>query len=161
MYCRCELSLYFKVNNVYHILSNNDNDKLNYTIYNELHLIKVKAECDCQLKKYKKFMTISKFALITKLKLFEENNSNNSQIMKDLEKYKKNYEELNKKNLYLQKEVEKLGKLEEIKNHGAAKFEDFYDIVIHIVRKSLIITKKNKIKKKQKKKNKKWNLIRI
>ena len=132
IYCKCQLSVYYKVNNIYHILSNNDYDKLNYTIYDELYLIKVKAECDCELKKYKDFMSISKFALITKLKLLEENNESNLQTKIELEEYKKKYEELNKKNLLLQKEVEKLGKLDEIKNHGTAKFEDFYDIVIDI-----------------------------
>ena len=132
LYCKCELCLYFKANNIYRIISTNDNDKLNYTIYNELYLIKVKAECDCELRKYKDFMSISKFALITKLKLFEENNSNTIQTKKELEELKKKFEELNKKNLFLQKEVEKLGKLEEIKNHGTAKFEDFYDIIIDI-----------------------------
>ena len=115
--CRCQLSVYHKLNNKYKLLSPFEESKL---MYDELYLIKIKKKCDCEFQKYGNYLTITKFDIVTKLKYCEEN----------YEKTRKELEEVEQKMKDLQIENDNLKKTEEIKNNS--KVEDFYDIVIDI-----------------------------
>ena len=76
--CQCLLYLYSKTSkffskNVYQLLSDTDQIQLkDYSTYDELYLIKADAVCDCEYKKYTKYMNMSKFDLINIIKGLEK-----------------------------------------------------------------------------------------
>ena len=110
--CKCQISVYYKDNNKYHLIRP---DTMKLKANTELYIINIKPQCDCEFEDYKENLTIPKFDLFTKLKIFESE-------MKRLE-------DSNKK---LTEENIKLRKANELKYHINPKFEDFYDIVIDI-----------------------------
>ena len=110
--CKCQISVYYKDNNKYHLIRP---DTMKLEANTELYIINIKPQCNCEFEDYKENLTIPKFDLFTKLKIFESE-------MKRLE-------DSNKK---LTEENIKLRKANELKYHINPKFEDFYDIVIDI-----------------------------
>ena len=44
-YCKCTLFVYYKVSNIFYLLSSDDNQKLNKSKHDELYLIKINCEC--------------------------------------------------------------------------------------------------------------------
>ena len=121
--CECQLAVYFKTNDKYQIISSFNYTKL---LHDELYLIKIKDQCNCEYKNYNKYMSNSKYDIISKLKAkVEKNESNNSKLREEL----KEIEKINKK---LQEENEKLKKTEEIKQFIKDDVENFYDIIIDI-----------------------------
>ena len=107
--CICMLKLYYKRNsNSYHILSNDENQRINEFDYSKLYLIKVKNKCDCEYKGYYQYMILEKLDIITKLK---------------------NKEELYYKNLI---KINKLKKEDELKDLKDPLPENFYDIIIDV-----------------------------
>ena len=105
--CKCMMKLYYKINS-YHILSNDENQKIKDFNYLNLYLIKVKDKCNCEYKGYYQYMIMDKFDIITKLKCKEE-------------LYYKNLEKINK-----------LNKEDELGNIEGPSPENFYDIIIDI-----------------------------
>jgi len=105
--CKCMMKLYYKINS-YHILSNDENQKIKDFNYLNLYLIKVKDKCNCEYKGYYQYMIMDKFDIITKLKSKEE-------------LYYKNLEKINK-----------LNKEDELGNIEGPSPENFYDIIIDI-----------------------------
>ena len=103
-YCKCTLFIYYKESNIYKLLSENENEKLSQYKHDNLYLIKMNKECNCQLKEYSKYMTMHSFDII---------------------------EELKKKIDQLENNIKDLKKEEELKI-DKKPFEDFYDIIIDI-----------------------------
>ena len=127
-YCKCELSLYNKVKNSYHLLTNSDNSKLNEFKIDRFYLIKGKNRCDCEYKNYVKYMSLSKFDIIEKLKNLDD------EILELKQSNRMNLknEDLISENLKLKDEIKTLRKEEELKLFSNPKFEEFYDIIIDI-----------------------------
>ena len=140
-YCKCELNVYYKISayfsqNKYHLLSDSDNDKLSGYNHNKLFLIKINKICDCEYKKYSKYMIMQKFDVISKLKhsenKFSELEKYNDELKLLNEKSEMKIEELIRENLKLNEEIQKLINEDEFKNLMKQKLEDFYDIIIDI-----------------------------
>ena len=130
-YCKCELSLlslYNKENNSYRLSKISDNPKLSEFKINRFYLIPEKTQCNCEYKNYDKYMSLSKFDLIKKLKNLDDRilqlEKSNAMLLK--------IDELISENLKLKKEIEKLTKVEELNNYINPKVEDIYDIIIDI-----------------------------
>ena len=81
-YCKCQLSVLFKEDNEYQLLSNDENTELNH---DELYLIKSNNECNCEFKCYKKYMNISKFDAISQLKSEIEKISKTEEIKRNVD----------------------------------------------------------------------------
>ena len=103
-YCKCTLFVYYKVSNIYHLFSTDDNEKLNKCKHDDLYLIKINSECKCQYKLYNKYMNMHSFDIIREFK----------------EKFER-----------MENEIIKLKKEDEIKIQNKP-LEDFYDIIIDI-----------------------------
>ena len=133
-FCNCELSLFSKVNNAYRPLSYNENIKVSDFNLDRFYLIKTK-QCNCEYKQYSKYMNISKFDIITKLKKLEDKISvfeqNNEKLQKINEEYDSKIKDLLSKNLQLKEQLDKLQKEEVYKNINS-KLEDYYDIIVDI-----------------------------
>ena len=63
-YCKCQLSVFYKMDNKYLLLSEDEKTKLTHK---ELYLIKIKPQCDCENKKYIEYMNRSKYDIIAEL----------------------------------------------------------------------------------------------
>ena len=103
-YCKCTLFVYYKVSNIFYLLSSDDNQKLNKSKHDELYLIKINCECKCQFKLYTKYMNMHSFDIIKEFK----------------EKFER-----------MENEIIKLRKEDELKFQNKP-LEDFYDIIIDI-----------------------------
>ena len=126
--CKCQLSVYYKRNNNYELLSFFEEFQLMHNKNDTLYIIKIKSKCDCEYKKYKNYknyMKSTKFDIISKLILSEKKTQNFAKLEKELVAIKLENKEL-------KEEINKLKKEEEIKENTKAKSEDFYDIIIDI-----------------------------
>ena len=135
-FCRCEISVYNKVNKEYRRLSCNEESRLSQFNIERFYLIKTKNTCNCEFKEYNKYNTIPKFEIITKLKNLDINiskleQSNERLTIKNSENRSK-LEKLIAENLKLKKEIEMYNKKDELKYIIKQKPEDYYDIIIGI-----------------------------
>ena len=129
--CDCMLQVYYKTKKIFRILSDVPDKKLSECgDYNDLYLIKLNSICNCEYKKYNKYMNIHKFDIIRELK--EVNNDNEKKIKELEESNNKEKSEKDKLIEKLKKEIDILKKTNELKNYNKAKLEKFYDIVIDI-----------------------------
>jgi hypothetical protein len=125
------LQVYYKTKKIFRILSEESDKKLSECgDYNDLYLIKLNSICNCEYKKYNKYMNIHKFDIIRELK--EVNNDNEKKIKELEESNNKEKSEKDKLIEKLKKEIDILKKTNELKNYNKAKLEKFYDIVIDI-----------------------------
>ena len=144
-YCKCELSLFYKQNNSYRLLSKYDYIKLSDFIYDELFLLKIKSTCDCKNKITDKSIITKGYPENDLNKLNNEINLKNERLNNEIIELKKQIEKLekekilinrnlNNENLELKKKIERLEKINEIKNDNNKNIEkeDFYDIIINI-----------------------------
>ena len=117
-FCKCVLSVYYKKNKSYILLSKDGKKKLSEFNQDKLFMIRTLTSCKCELQTYHKYMGMKKFDVIEELKA-------NKEKLIELKEYKKKFEELIN-------ELKESKKNNEIPNQNDINPENFYDIIIDI-----------------------------
>ena len=100
-YCKCELSLFYKQNNSYRLLSKYDYIKLINFIFDELFLLKIKSTCDCKNKITDKSIITKGYSENDLNKLNNEINLKNKRINNDINELKKQIEKLEQEKILI------------------------------------------------------------